>query len=200
MQLFIYSVPTVVEVMDELSSGRAHIAAASLTRGQPVPPKVSFGPPFQEVKEHLVYRQSEDRPRSLAQANRGHIEVVAGSSHAATLEQLRLNRPELVWVENPEAETEELLYRLSRREFDYTIADSNEFAIARAFHPEIRIAFDLTAGQVAGLGCRCPRRQPAQSHQRLLRRRSRAKAGWQRFSIATTAPPIASTTCSPANS
>ncbi len=147
VKLFIYSVPTVMNVMDELASGRAHIAAASLTRGQPLPPHASFGPPFQEVKEHLVYRQSEARPRSLDQANRGHIEVVAGSAHAATLEQLLPDHPELVWVENPEAETEELLYRLSRHEFDYTIADSNEFAIARAFHPEIRIAFDLTPGK-----------------------------------------------------
>src|SRR5690606_21570606 len=43
--------------------------------------------------------------------------------------------------------TEELLFRLSRREFDYTVADSNEFAIGRAFHPEIRIAFDLSEGK-----------------------------------------------------
>ena len=88
VKLYIYSVPTVMDVMEELSSGRAHVAAASLTRGQPVPAHMSFGPPFQEVKEHLVYRQSEDRPRSLDQAGRGHIEVVAGSAHAATLEQL----------------------------------------------------------------------------------------------------------------
>ena len=68
--------------------------------------------------------------------------MVGGSAHAATLEQWRAVDPNLSWVENPLAETEELLYRLSRREFDYTVADSNEFAIGRAFHPEIRIAFD----------------------------------------------------------
>ncbi len=144
VKLYIYSVPTVVDVMDELASGRAHIAAASLTRGQPVPARTSFGPAFQEVKEHLVFRQNTARPRNLDQANRGHIEVVAGSAHAATLEQMLPAHPDLVWVENPEAETEELLYRLARREFDYTVADSNEFAISRGFHPEIRIAFDLT--------------------------------------------------------
>ena len=76
-----------------------------------------------------------------------HIEVVAGSSHAASLEASRLRVPNLSWVENPSTETEELLYRLSRREFDYTVADSNEFAIGRAFHPEIRIAFDLSGSK-----------------------------------------------------
>ena len=60
---------------------------------------------------------------------------------------MRTVYPNLSWVENPTTETEELLYRLSRREFDYTVADSNEFAIGRAFHPEIRVAFDLSGGK-----------------------------------------------------
>jgi membrane-bound lytic murein transglycosylase F len=147
VKLFMYSVPTVTDVARELDSRRAHIAAAGLTRGIRLPQHSGFGPPYQQVKEHLIFRQSDTRPRHLSQANQGHIEVVAGSSHAATLEQLRVSNPNLAWVENPVAETEELLYRLSRREFDYTVADSNEFAIGRSFHPEIRIAFDLSGGK-----------------------------------------------------
>ena len=73
--------------------------------------------------------------------------MVAGSAHAASLDAARLAVPNLSWVENPSTETEQLLYRLSRREFDYTVADSNEFAIGRAFHPDIRIAFDLSGGK-----------------------------------------------------
>jgi membrane-bound lytic murein transglycosylase F len=147
VRLFIYSVPNVGDALKELESRRAHIAAAGLTRGLRLPVETGFGPPYQQVKEHLIYRQREPRPRDIGQANEGHIEVIAGSSHAATLEQLRLRHPQLSWVENPAAETEELLFRLSRREFDYTVADSNEFAIGRAFHPEIRIAFDLSDGK-----------------------------------------------------
>lgn len=147
VRLVIYSVPNVADVLRELESRRAHIAAAGLTRGVRLPVDTGFGPPYQQVKEHLIFRQRESRPRNIAQANQGHIEVIMGSSHAATLESLRLHHPTLSWVENPAAETEELLFRLSRREFDYTVADSNEFAIGRAFHPEIRIAFDLTGGK-----------------------------------------------------
>ena len=147
VRLVIYSVPNVADVMRELESRRAHIAAAGLTRGVRLPKDTGFGPPYQQVKEHLIFRQREARPRNIAQANRGHIEVIMGSAHAATLESLRLHHPTLSWVENPGAETEELLFRLSRSEFDYTVADSNEFAIGRAFHPEIRIAFDLTGGK-----------------------------------------------------
>ncbi len=147
VRLFIYSVPNVGDALRELESRRAHIAAAGLTRGLQLPDGTGFGPPYQQVKEHLIYRQRERRPRNLTQANEGHIEVIAGSSHASTLDQLRIAHPNLTWVENPAAETEELLYRLSRREFDYTVADSNEFAIGRAFHPEIRIAFDVSEGK-----------------------------------------------------
>jgi membrane-bound lytic murein transglycosylase F len=112
-----------------------------------LPEQTGFGPPYQQVREHLIFRQGDPRPRRLDQTYDGHIEVVASSAHAATLEQLRVYYSNLSWVENPAVETEELLYRLSRREFDYTVADSNEFAIGRAFHPEIRIAFDLSGGK-----------------------------------------------------
>ena len=190
VRLFMYSVPNVADAMRELESHRAHIAAAGLTRGIRLPDSASFGPPYQQVREHLIFRQDETRPRTIKQANEGHIEVVGGSAHAATLEQWRALNPNLSWVENPLAETEELLYRLSRREFDYTVADSNEFAIGRAFHPEIRIAFDLTQGKslawvvdtrdasllkrVTAFYSSLQRRRAARGHSRHVLRRQRS--------------------------
>lgn len=146
--LTIYSVRNPSELRKEVSSGRAHIAAAGLAREQEAPSETSYGPAYQLVKEHLIYRTGSDRPRNLLEASRnGHIEVATDSPHAATLARLRANSPDLSWVENPDAEIDQLLYRLSRREFDYTIADSNEFAIGRSFHPDIGIAFSLTQGK-----------------------------------------------------
>jgi membrane-bound lytic murein transglycosylase F len=147
VELYIYSMPTIGDVLREVSAGRAHIAAAGLTLGQPLPRHTHFGPPYQQVREHLVYRNGESRPPNLPIAARGHIEVAGDSAHAGTLQQLRAQEPDLVWVENPGTETEELLNRLAARAIDYTIADSNEFAVSRAYHPEIRIAFDLTPGK-----------------------------------------------------
>ncbi len=141
--LYIYSVPTLSDVMAEVQSGRAHFAAAALSYGQTLPPGVAFGPPYQQVKEHLVFRMGSPRPRTLREAAQGHIEVAANSAHADTLKQLRAQDPDLVWVENPGTETEELFDRLTARNIDYTIADSNEYAVSRTYHPEIRVAFDL---------------------------------------------------------
>lgn len=146
--LHIYSVRNPGDLRDEVSSGRAHIAAAGLAREQQAPEHTSYGPTYQLVKEHLIYRSGTDRPRNLMAASRsGHIEVATDSPHAATLARLRMASPDLSWVENPDAETDQLLYRLSQREFDYTIADSNEFAIGRSFHPDIAIAFSLNEGK-----------------------------------------------------
>lgn len=146
--LNIYSVRNPGDLREEVSSGRAHIAAAGLAREQAAPKQTRYGPAYQLVKEHLIYRAGADRPSNLLDASRtGHIEVATDSPHAATLARLRLNLPDLSWVENSDAEMDSLLYRLSRREFDYTIADSNEFAIGRSFHPDINIAFSLTQGK-----------------------------------------------------
>lgn len=146
--LNIYSVRNPSELREEVSSGRAHIAAAGLAREQAAPKQTRYGPAYQLVREHLIYRAGADRPRNLVEASRnGHIEVATNSPHAATLARLRLESPDLSWVENPDAEIDSLLYRLSRREFDYTIADSNEFAIGRSFHPDIAVAFSLTQGK-----------------------------------------------------
>ena len=146
--LNIYSVRNPGEVRKEVSSGRAHIAAAGLAREQAPPDETRYGPAYQLVKENLIYRAGARRPRNLMDASRnGQIEVATDSPHAATLARLRTIMPDLSWVENPNAEIDQLLYRLSRREFDYTIADSNEFAIGRGFHPDIAVAFSLTQGK-----------------------------------------------------
>jgi membrane-bound lytic murein transglycosylase F len=147
VRLYIYSVPSVNDVLREMREGRAHIAAAGLTLGQPLPPGASYGLPYQQVKEHLIYRMGATKPLTLIDAAKGHIEVSAGSAHAGLLREMRTLNPDLAWVENPRAESEDLLYRISRRDIDYTIVDSNEFAISRAFHPEIRIAFNMNAGK-----------------------------------------------------
>jgi membrane-bound lytic murein transglycosylase F len=115
VHLYIYSVPNAADVIRELESRRAHIAAAGLTHGMRLPDELAFGPPFQQVREHLIYRQGESRPVSLAQVLNRHIEVVEGSAHAQTLERLRQREPRLTWVENPATETEELLRKSGSR-------------------------------------------------------------------------------------
>jgi membrane-bound lytic murein transglycosylase F len=131
------------EIYAALESGEAHLAAAGLKIPlQPIP-GVEFGPAYQHVREHLIYRRGAVRPGSLAEIGNADLEIAAGSSHAKTLEGARNAWPDLTWVENYSSNSQLLLDGVADGTVDYTIADSTEFALAHDAHPDLRIAFDF---------------------------------------------------------
>ncbi|HZF15842.1 MAG TPA: membrane-bound lytic murein transglycosylase MltF [Steroidobacteraceae bacterium] len=141
--LYIYTVPRLAQIKDEITSGRAHLAAAGLSVSHEWQDTIAYGPTYQQIRQHLVYRMGQPKPRDLQSVNGAHLEVIAGSRHAELLKQLRNTMPNLVWVENRRDESLDLLARVANGDIDYTISDSTEFALARALYPEIRVAFDL---------------------------------------------------------
>ena len=145
--LSIVPVHSYAQIYAALESGRAHVAAAALK----VPAKsinsVSFGPVYQRVREHLVYRRGSVRPSSLADIGAGDLEIAAGSSHAKALRAARDKLPGLAWVENATTDSQALLQGVADGSFDYTIADSTEFALAHDEFPDLRIAFDFPGSQ-----------------------------------------------------
>ncbi len=143
VSLYIYSSDRFSNVLPDVIAGHAHLAAAGLSATEERGELVRFGPVYLQVTQHVVYRAGESPPRRVTNLIGGHLEVTAGTSHVEVLNELRQQYPELTWIENPNAESTELLYKVSRREIDFTIADSTEFAINRNFHPEIRVGFDL---------------------------------------------------------
>src|ERR1700680_715127 len=108
---------------------------------------IEFGPAYQRVREHLIYRRGAARPGSLSEIGNGDLEIAAGSSHAKTLYAARDLLPDLVWVENASTDTQALLDEVAAGAIDYTIADSTEFALAHDVHPDLRIAFDFAGSQ-----------------------------------------------------
>jgi membrane-bound lytic murein transglycosylase F len=135
------------EIYGAIATGRAHVAAAGLKIPSTAIPGVMFGPAYQHVREHLVYRHDSIRPGSLAEIGSGDLEIVAGSSHAQALIAERRSIPDLVWVENASTDSQALLDAVADGSIDYTIADSTEFALAHEHHPELRIAFDFAGYQ-----------------------------------------------------
>jgi len=140
----LYTVRTREAAIEEVAAGRAHIAAAGLSTGVSLPQGAQFGPGYQRVREHLVYRRRTTRPRTVVEAARGEIGVAAGSAHQRTLEDLRLDHPELAWVERAGTDTEEILADVSQGRVQYTLASSTEFALNRSVHPELAVALDLS--------------------------------------------------------
>jgi membrane-bound lytic murein transglycosylase F len=131
------------EIYEALASGQAHLAAAGLKVPLRSIPGVEFGPAYQHVRAHLIYRRGALRPGSLAEIGNADLEIAAGSSYAKTLENARNSLPDLVWVENASTNSQALLDGVADGSIDYTIADSTEFALAHEADPDLRIAFDF---------------------------------------------------------
>ncbi len=134
------------DLLTEVESGQAHLAAAGLTVTGDRARRVDFGPPYQEVNQLLIYHRSQKTPRTPADLAGKRLEVVARSSYVDTLELARGEVPDLVWTEDPWSDAAELLNRVERRESDFTVVDSNVFAIFQRYHPQLRVAFNLTEG------------------------------------------------------
>jgi len=138
VKLKITPMRTYAEIYAAVTSGQAHIAAAGLKVPMQSVPGVEFGPAYQHVHEHLIYRRGAVRPGSLADIGNFDLEIAAGSSHAKTLEDARNSNPDLVWVENSSTNSQALLDGVADGSIDYTIADSTEFALAHDVHPDLR--------------------------------------------------------------
>lgn len=151
------------DLLGEVESGRAHVAAAGLTVTPERARRVAFGPGYQTVHQYLVYRRGRGKPRSLDDLHGRRVEVVADSSYADQLRTLQAVDDGIAFRENPTADVAELLLAVSRGELDYTVADSNLFKIYRNLVPEIRLGFELSLEDT--LAWAFPRR-PEQSLER----------------------------------
>jgi len=134
------------EILRRIAAGEADLAAAGLTVTRARRAVVNFGPVYQKITPQLVYRFGTPAPKNLNDIH-GSLEVVAGSSHAERLRALKEEYPDLVFQENTELESEQLLNLVWEQVIDYTVADSNEVAINRRYYPELRVAFDLNSSE-----------------------------------------------------
>ena len=130
-------------VYADLANGKAQIAAASLVVADSRKDAIAFGPGYQNIQPQVIYRRGTKRPRDLDDLLGSRLEVVAQSTHAALLEDLRTEEPLLSWVEDSDATAEDLVRRVAAGEIDYTIADSHLVALLRHFYPDLRVAFSL---------------------------------------------------------
>ncbi|MCL4721961.1 MAG: membrane-bound lytic murein transglycosylase MltF [Gammaproteobacteria bacterium] len=134
------------DLLGEVENGRAHLAAAGLTVTADRSRRVDFAPPYQQVNQLLVYHRSRSAPRSTADLAGKRLEVVARSSYVDALNRARATVPALAWTEDPWSDAGELLNRVESGDADFTVVDSNLFAIFQRYHPELRVAFNLSEG------------------------------------------------------
>ena len=134
----------VADVLAALENGEAHIAAAGLTLTPARAERFLVGPVYETVRQQVVSRRGQKRPRNVKELVGREVGVVTNSSYRDRLDELQLEHPGLEWTEVDSVSTEELLHRVWREELDLTVADDNIVSINRRYFPELIVAFHLT--------------------------------------------------------
>jgi len=143
VKLVIKIVDKVADIQPVLESGKAHMAAAGLTPTASWQEQMHFGYPYANVDTHLIYKRGNPKPKSIGQLLDREIEITTEIDHAEALQDLQTVHPNLIWSMNTRQGVEELMNKVNSEELDFTVADSNEFALQRHTHPELRVALDI---------------------------------------------------------
>ena len=138
---------TVAEILEAVSVGRGHVAAAGLTVTEEREKTFRFGPPYKEIRQELVCHRDGPRPETVEDLAGPRIAVIANSSYQENLEKLSRVVSGLDWEVAADADTEELLQHVAEGDLDCAIADSNIVAINRRYHPELVNAFAVSETQ-----------------------------------------------------
>ena len=133
--------------LEDVLRNRAHIAAAGIYAGEPRQEQALFGPVYQHIDQHIVYRVQDPLPESPRDLIGKRIIVIPNSTHAASLARLKKGLPGLRWTEVEGVDQLELFARVASGAADVTIADSTEFTLGRHFYPELRPAFKLAESE-----------------------------------------------------
>lgn len=135
------------KMLKKVQYGYVDFAAAGLVVTPEREKQVRFTTSYQSITQQLVYHRNTPRPTSINDLLAGSIEVMANSTHAEKLKELKNTNTALKWHENKDTSSTELLTFVAGKLIDYTVADSNEILLNRRFHPELNIAFDLSKPQ-----------------------------------------------------
>jgi membrane-bound lytic murein transglycosylase F len=147
VRLEIVLAPTGAAALEAVRRNHAQIAAAGIIANAARREQALFGPVFQRIDQHVVYRVSDSLPRSAADLVGRRIVVIRRSTHAKSLRQLAKAFPSLRWIEVDDKDPLDLLAMVANGEADVTVADSTEFSLGRHFHPDLRPAFKLAESE-----------------------------------------------------
>jgi membrane-bound lytic murein transglycosylase F len=131
------------DILPRLVQGEADLAAAGISITEERRAQVKFTPPYQEIRQQVVYRRGAPKPGCVRDLIGRQIEVQAGTSYVERLEALKQDYPDLNWTEVEDKATEALLQLVWEGLLDLTVADSHIVAINRQYFPELQVAFDL---------------------------------------------------------
>jgi membrane-bound lytic murein transglycosylase F len=128
-------------MLEQLAEGNLDIVATGDAVTDTLLMRFTYGPAYQTVAQHLVYRAGTTRPRELNSLVEPVV-TVSGSSQAQLLAVLN-NTSESLLVTTEDSDAEELLQKVATGDIAYTLADSNRLALQRRRHPNLAVGLTL---------------------------------------------------------
>src|SRR5262249_1252290 len=141
------------DLITELNDGHGDLIIGSLAITAERSKRIAFSRPIRFVDQLVVVKASDTSVQELADLAGHDVTVRESSSYAqalpaATVKGIRIKAaPETM-------QTLDLLQRVERGEEKITVADSDIFAAARSFAPNIRSPFRLVERQPIAWGLR----------------------------------------------
>ncbi|HEU0188106.1 MAG TPA: transporter substrate-binding domain-containing protein, partial [Gallionellaceae bacterium] len=129
------------QVLTALARRQAHISAIGMRSNEAVS-YLTFGTPYQTVRERIVC--SDDVPLQVDELKTRKIIVAAGSADDAALQAARKKIPWLSWQVSKHEMPNDLLESVALGELDCTLANEEQIATMRNFHPDMQIGLSLT--------------------------------------------------------
>ena len=128
-------------VMESIIANKAHLAASGLRSNVSESAGVRFGPSYQTLSEQAVcYDVSLRQMEGLFEKN---IAVVAGSAQEVALQEARKEFPALRWHRRLKRSAAQLLEEVAEGKLECTVANKEQLALARNFHPDLNSALDV---------------------------------------------------------
>lgn len=136
LQLYPHQVP------QALAKRLAHFSAIGMRANEP-DGKLKFGVPYQTVSETVVC--GDKPPKSFQELSSREIIVITGSAQEAALRAARQSNPALSWETVDKTKPGDLLEDVSRGEIDCTVANEEQVAFMRNFHPDMEPTFEIAS-------------------------------------------------------
>ena len=136
------------DIFVQLQQQDVDLAAAGLTLTQSRQDNYPHSAVVYQQSPQVIYVAGKNRPRNIADLVGRDILVLAGSSHAQSLQGLQAEGMNtLQWREVEVADSMELLEMINTGQGELALVDSNEFEAQQSLYPRLNVGFNLDSEQ-----------------------------------------------------
>ena len=141
------------DLITQLNEGQGDVVIGSLAVTPERSKQIAFSRPIRFIDQLVVVRVSDTSVQQLADLAGREVTVREGSSYAEALRSAKVKDIRIKPAPGT-MQTLDLLQKVGRGEEKITVADSDMFAAATPFAPDIRAAFKLVEKQAIAWGLR----------------------------------------------